>query len=41
MKHKEKYALTKKEKAKETNQKKKFFCMVTSVFSRRCESYMM
>ena len=38
MKNKEKYAS--KEKTKDINKQKKN-CMVASVFSRRCESYMM
>ena len=40
MKNKEKYASKEKEKANEIKKKKKN-CMVASVFSRRCESYMM
>ena len=39
MKDKEKYAS--KEKAKDINKQTNKNCMVASVFSKRCESYMM
>ena len=41
MKNKEKYALKEKEKEKAKEKKNIKNCMVTSVFYRRCGSYMM